>query len=312
MLERPPFFARVLDALLQDGASGTIALDSALADGPSGQARIDALRDPWMLHAYGITPLCQAVWKRNLDAVQRLLEVSPTLALDITMDGHTPLMIASRYKDPSIAMALLPVSDLLAREPVFHETALDQIVLHAHEALVEHAVPYLVRTPRTEEGQTFLMLAAAQGPVHAVRHLLPVSDVNAQDLQGRTALMLAVDHGLHENVRALLPWAHRGLADGDGRNVVERFQRSLAQQDGQRLISRDDWACLDLLGLFESEHPAMVQMASDASPKVLPLWHDQDQAQRIRREILMEREVPELQAAIEEVTVSSARARIRL
>lgn len=312
MLDRPSLFLRVLDALLLDGASGTAALDAVLANGPSGEALINALRDPRLVHAYGTTPMCQAVWKRNLDAVQRLLEISPTLALDATMDGHTPLMIAARHKDPAIATALLPVSDLMAQEPVFQESVLEQIVQCAHESLMTLALPYLVNAPTRNDGQTFLMLAAAKGPAHAVRHLLPVSEVNAQDEQGRTALMLAVDQGAPESVRALLPFSNLRLTDHEGFDVIDRFWRMTVQDDrSQRSTSRDKWACLDLLGLFLAGHPTMVQLANGASPKVLPLWHDAAAADRRRDEIRMAREVPELRALLADQE-AIARPRSRL
>lgn len=276
------WFADVLQAL-RDDRGGTHALDAVLAQGPEQQGA--ALRDPVPIRAHGITPLAQAVWTRNVAAVQRLLGLDPSQALDTNEDGHTPLMIAIRQKDPTMAGLLLPVSDLLASDPMFHETVLEQVVLHAPLSVVDRCLPYLASSVPNADGRTLLMLAAAQGGAATVRALVPVSAVEAQDAQGRTALMLAVQHGQPENLRALLPWIDPLVRDRNGKDAIDHLSLRYRQRD--YTMTAADWACVDLLALGTPE--AMGQLLQSAPPRQLPLWGDPVRAQQERQAIQNER-----------------------
>jgi len=121
-------------------------------------------------------------------AFKRLLAVSDARATN--KQGESALLIASNAGHASQVAALLPHSDVNAKEA---QEGNGVLALAAASA-----VPLLLAAgadakARNNDGQTPLMMAASMGDESKVAALIQSSEANARDAEGKTAFYLAVE-----------------------------------------------------------------------------------------------------------------------
>lgn len=152
------------------------------------------------------TAWVQAIAKRDLPAIERLLPQNKNNVNLAAPDGKTALMLAASVARAELARALLAAgADVNAANArggtalMFAATQGDSetvAVLLSHGAAVN---------ARAENGWTAVTLAAATGQAAVVKQLLEAgADANIADIYGWTPLMRAVDSDRAEVVRVLL------------------------------------------------------------------------------------------------------------
>lgn len=139
--------------------------------------------------------------------------------------GKTALMWAAESGSPDVIKKLLAMSDARAVDdagktalmwacenwPNFELSAYPQFakIWHDHSAeslkIMEMLIPESDARAASHEGETALMLAAAEGAVPLVKKLLPHVDVNARDKKERLALTIAIEARREDIVAILFP-----------------------------------------------------------------------------------------------------------
>ncbi|MGX4642626.1 ankyrin repeat domain-containing protein [Massilia sp. SYSU DXS3249] len=142
-----------------------------------------------------------AVERKNLRALQRILDSDPGAARSTDCWGRTALMLACVEGEDAYARLLLPWSDALASDRD-GETAL-MLAAFGHPRCVELLLPVSDPEARDADGWTALMWAASSGSERCVQLLLPHSDVDAATASGMTALDIARRHDQHARAQQI-------------------------------------------------------------------------------------------------------------
>lgn len=192
--------ARSAKAFLAAGADpsrvddhGHNALMLAAREGhPSCVELLLPVSDLSLRNSQGFTALNIASFAENEEdatAFKLLLPRSDPRALDTR--GWSPLMLAASTGLEAAVKALLPVSDLLAKDPETGRTPLMIACANGHAACVRALLPTGNPLWKDDAGRTALMIACEKMHPDCVAALIPASDLLAKDAYGKTALSFA-------------------------------------------------------------------------------------------------------------------------
>lgn len=209
----------------------------------------------------GATPMHLAAARGCPHVIEALLPISDLLAKD--WQGRSALFIAASSNQLLAARMLLPFSEVDAK----NNSGFTPLGIAIHEGFYELALRIAPHAdslkPCSPFGLTPLMLAAASGNAELVAALLPSSDPAAKAGDGWTALMFAAQCGSESAVSLLAPLSELDARCSDTGWAAADF----ASEKGYQELAETLWAmsaCRQERDLLNSS----IARGSTRSPKL--------------------------------------------
>ena len=217
----------------------------------------------------GITPLGVAVERGHAEVVGTLLAAKAD-ANAATVDGVTPLLIASQFSQRVCVKQLLEVRATVDDHDAINGlTALMYAVTTQQTDIIDLLLDASASLSKmSRSGKSALHLAAAEGRERAVQALCAREggiDVTQRDATGKTALGLALANG-HDGCAELLraPSQEQGLEEEEERRRATAYTRADADAYRQRLVQALDAG--DVSGESLCPQPHFTASPSHLSP----------------------------------------------